>query len=263
MDFVEVDENGLVTLENLKKLIREDTVLVSICAVNSEMGMIQPIDDISKMLKEYPKIIFHSDITQAVGKIKLNLENVDLASFSAQKFYGLKGIGCLIKKENIVIEPLIHGGKSTTVYRSGTPAVSLIASLAKALRLVYEDFENKFKYVSYLNKYLIDEILKIDGIHLNSNPYCSPYIINFSIKNIKSEVMLHALEAEDIYISTQTACSKGNVSMGVFEVTKDKDYAEHSLRVSLSYLTTKEELKVFLAVFKKKMKELNLVDKSS
>lgn len=256
VDFVELDENGIVTIENLKKVLRDDTVLVSICAVNSEIGLIQPIDEIGKFLKDYPTTIFHSDITQAIGKIKLNLENVDLASFSAQKFYGLKGIGCLIKKENISIEPLIHGGKSTTNYRSGTPAVALIASLAKALRLVLGDFESKYNYVKELNTYLVDKLSNILSVHINSNSYCSPYIVNFSIENIKSEVMLHALEQEDIYISTQTACSSGNTSMAVFELTKNKEFASHSLRVSISYLTTKEEIDTFIDVFSSKMKEL-------
>ena len=263
VSFVDLDENGLVTIENLKKLIRNDTVLVSIGCVNSELGIIQDIDKLGKFLKKYPKLNFHSDITQAVGKIKLNLDNVDLASFSAQKFYGLKGVGCLIKNKNIKIEPLIYGGKSTTVYRSGTPAVALIASLAKALRLVYEDFDNRYNYVKGLNSYLREELSKIDGVHINSSLESSPYILNISIKNIKSEVMLHALESEDIYISTQTACSKGGSSIGVFEITKNEDYALHSLRISLSYLTTKEELDVFLKVFKEQMRKLDLFNESN
>lgn len=263
VSFVDLDENGLVTIENLKKLIRDDTVLVSIGCVNSELGIIQDIDRLGKFLKDYPKLIFHSDITQAIGKIRLNLDNVDLASFSAQKFYGLKGVGCLIKNKNIKIEPLIYGGKSTTIYRSGTPAVALIASLAKALRLVYEDFDNRYNYVKSLNSYLREELSKIDGVHINSSLESSPYILNISIKNIKSEVMLHALESEDIYISTQTACSKGGSSIGVFEITKNEDYALHSLRISLSYLTTKEELDVFLKVFKEKMRKLDLFNESN
>ncbi len=263
VSFVDLDENGLVTIENLKKLIRDDTVLVSIGCVNSELGIIQDIDRLGKFLKKYPKLIFHSDITQAIGKIKLNLDNVDLASFSAQKFYGLKGVGCLIKNKNIKIEPLIYGGKSTTVYRSGTPAVALIVSLAKALRLVYEDFDNRYNYVKGLNSYLREELSKIDDVHINSSLESSPYILNISIKNIKSEVMLHALESEDIYISTQTACSKGGSSIGVLEITKNEDYALHSLRISLSYLTTKEELDVFLKVFKEQMRKLDLFNESN
>ena len=111
--------------------------------VDSEIGLRQPIQEIAKILEEYPKCYFHVDCTQAYGKIPVDLTGVDLASMSAHKIYGLKGIGMLIKRENINIEPLIHGGKSTTVYRSGTPALPLIVSLAKAMRLAYENYEEK------------------------------------------------------------------------------------------------------------------------
>lgn len=262
VDFIELDENGMVTIDHLKKLIREDTILVSICSVNSEIGLVQNIEEIGKFLKDYPKIIFHSDMTQSIGKINMDLENIDLVSFSAQKFYGLKGIGCLIKKENIALEPIIHGGKSTTIYRSGTPAVALIASLAKALRLIFIDYEKRYEEVSHLNEYIREKLLKIKGVHINSNSYCSSYILNISIEKIKSEVMLHALEEEDIYISTQTACSSGNYSQAIFDFTKNKSYAENSLRISLSYLTTKEELTKFIEVFKQKMRELDFSESS-
>lgn len=262
VDFVKLDSNGLVDLEDLKRLIRDDTILVSIIAVNSEIGLIQPIEEVGKILKNYPKIIFHSDMTQAIGKINFDLSNIDLISFSAQKFFGLKGVGCLIKKENILLEPLIHGGKSTTVFRSGTPATPLIASISKALRLITQDSLKNYNYVKELNNYLIEKLSAIDNVYINSNSYCSPYIINISIKNIKPEVMLHALEEEEIYISTQTACSNKKTSMGVYELTKNEEYANHSLRISLSYLTTKEELDKFLEVFKIKIKELDLVNES-
>lgn len=262
VDFIELDDNGMVPIENLKKLIREDTILVSICSVNSEIGLIQNIEEIGKFLKEYPKIIFHSDMTQSIGKINISLENVDLVSFSAQKFYGLKGIGCLIKKENISLEPIIHGGKSTTVYRSGTPAVALIASLAKALRLIFIDSDKRYEEVSRLNAYTREKLSNIKGVHINSNSYCSPYILNISIENIKSEVMLHALEEEEIYISTQTACSSGGYSQALLDFTKNQSYAENSLRISLSYLTTKEELIKFIKIFEQKMKELDLSEGS-
>ena len=138
VDFVETDSYGRVDIESLKSLLRDDTILVSITSVNSEIGIINPIEEIGKLLKDYPKVFFHVDMTQSIGKYKIDLENVDLASASAHKIFGIKGIGLLIKKEKILLEPLIHGGKSTTVYRSGTPAVALIVSLAKALRLINE-----------------------------------------------------------------------------------------------------------------------------
>ena len=263
IDFVDMDKNGQVDLEHLKSLIRDDTILVSIASVNSEVGVVQPIEEIGKILKEYNKLYFHSDITQAIGKVDIDLENVDLASFSAQKIYGIKGIGALIKKEKIVIEPLIHGGKSTTVYRSGTPAVGLIVSLAKALRLIEEKKRENYQHVDNLNKYLKEKLEENKYIHINSNNYCSPYILNFSIKNIKPETMLHALEEDDIYISTQTACSTGANSIAVYEVTKNDEYAEHSVRVSLSHLTTKDEIDIFLEKLNQKIEGLEKLNESN
>ena len=236
VDYVNLTPTGKVDLEDLKKKIREDTILVSIASINSEIGIRQPIEKIGNILKNYPKIIFHSDITQSIGKEKINLENVDLASFSAQKFYGMKGIGALIKKENIVIEPLIHGGKSTTKERSGTPPTALIVSMAKALRLSYENLEEKQNKVKELNEYLREKLTKAN-ITINSPEDAIPNILNISIERIKPETILHALEEKDIYISTKTACSTSEESTSVFALTKSKEQASHSLRISLSYKT--------------------------
>ena len=130
VSYAKLDENGVVDIDELKKIIRDDTILVSICSVNSEVGVRQPVEEIGLLLKDYPKLYFHCDVTQSIGKEKVDFTNIDLASFSGQKFYGMKGVGCLIKKESIILESLIHGGKSTTVFRSGTPATALIVSLA-------------------------------------------------------------------------------------------------------------------------------------
>lgn len=256
VSFVDIDSDGKIDLDNLKSLLRKDTILVSISSVNSEIGITQDINKIGKIIKENSNAYFHSDITQSIGKEKIDLSFVDLASFSAQKFYGFRGIGCLIKRENIVIEPLIHGGKSTTVYRSGTPATNLICSCAKALRLVYEDFDDKYKHVLELNKYLREKLKDNEDIHINSPISAIPHILNISIKNIKPETMQHALEEEDIYVSTNTACSTSKKSIAVYELTKDEDYATHSIRISLSYLTTKEEIDTFLKVLMKKIEGL-------
>ena len=147
VDFVKIDDNGLVDLEDLKRLLRDDTILVSICMVDSEIGLRQPIKKIANILKDYPKCYFHVDCTQALGKIPVDLSCVDLASMSAHKIFGMKGIGLLIKKENIQIEPLIHGGKSTTSYRSGTPALPLIVSLMKAMELIVPNVEKNMEYM--------------------------------------------------------------------------------------------------------------------
>ena len=256
VDYVKLDSNGLVDLEDLENLITDNTILVSISSINSEVGIRQPISKIKEIIKKYPKVYFHSDMTQSIGKESIDTNDIDLVSLSSQKFFGLKGVGCLIKNKNLVIEPLIHGGKSTTVYRSGTPSPGLIASTAKALRLVYTDFDEKKKRVLELNEYLVSELEKLD-IYINSNSYSIPNIINISLKGIKSETMLHALEEEDIYISTRTACSNGGISDSVYAVTNDRERALSSLRISISYLTTKEELDKFISVFKTKLDSLS------
>ena len=257
VDFVSLDENGRVNLDDLEALIREDTVLVTISSVNSEVGVKQDLNSISEVIRSRNnKTIFHSDITQSIGKEKIDISCLDLASLSCQKFYGMKGIGVLIKKENISIEPLIHGGKSTTIYRSGTPATPLIASCAKALRLVYEDFDNKLLKVQEIHDYLIDKLKDLD-VDINSNEFCIPHIVNISLKNIKSEVMLHALEEDDIYVSTQTACSVGDYSKSVYAVTHDKERSTNSLRISISYLTTKEEIDKLIESLTKNIESLS------
>jgi len=257
VNFVKTNEFGVVDIDNLKELLTDDTILVSICAVNSEIGIKQPINEIGNILKDYPKCYFHVDMTQALGKINIDLTNVDLASFSAHKIYGIKGIGMLYKKDNISLEPLIHGGKSTTVFRSGTPATALIASFSKAIRLSLENL-NRYEYIKNLNDILKKEISNTSDVFINSNDFCIPHILNISVIGIKPETMLHALENYDIYISTQTACSKGTVSKSVYALTKDEEKAKSSLRISLSHLTTEQEINYFIDTFKKCVESLRI-----
>lgn len=256
--FVKTNEFGVVDVNSLKELLTDDTILVSICAVNSEIGIVQPIDEIGSILKDYPKCYFHVDATQALGKIKIDLTNVDLASFSAHKIYGIKGIGMLYKKENISLEPLVHGGKSTTVFRSGTPATALIVSFSKAIRLILENLDSKYEYIKKLNEKIKNELSLLDNIYINSNDYCIPNVLNVSVVGIKPETMLHALEQHDIYISTQTACSTGAVSKSVYALTKDEQRANSSIRISLSHLTTEDEINYFLKCFNECLESLKL-----
>ena len=252
VDFVNTLENGKVDIDHLKSLLRDDTILVSITAVNSEIGIIEPIEEIGLLLKDYPKTFFHVDMTQSIGKKKIDLTNVDLASFSAHKFFGVKGIGVLLKKENINIEPIIHGGKSTTIYRSGTPATPLIASISKALRLVTKDMNEHYEYVSNINKKVRDRLSSFEKVRINSPEDSLPYILNISILGVKPEVLLHALEEEEVYISTQTACSsKSDESKAVYALTKDHDRSKSSVRISLSYKTTLDEIDKFLEIFER------------
>lgn len=260
ISYLDVDSNGKVDLNNLKKLIRKDTILVSISHVNSEVGIKQDVNEIGKFLHDnYKKIFFHVDGTQSIGKIPVDLNNIDLFTFSAHKIYGLKGVACLIKKHNVSLTPLINGGKSQSELRSGTPAVALYVSLAKALRLQLENLDKKTEYVNNLNKFLKDELLKIDKVTINSKDTSIPHIVNISIKGIKPEVMLHALEQEEIYISTKTACSKtSSTSTALLALGYKEEIASTSIRISLSHLTTKEELQTFLKILKIKINELSL-----
>ena len=252
VSYVKLTSEGKVDLDDLKRLMRDDTVLVTINSVNSELGIEQPVNEIGELLKNYPKCYFHVDMTQSVGKVNVNCSNIDLISFSAHKFFGLKGIGVLIKKERIEMEPLIHGGKSTTKYRSGTPALPLIVSLAKALRLATENLNNDYKYISELNSYLRSEFKKYDKVFVNSPTAAIPHILNISVVGVKPETLLHALEEHEIYISTQSACSSSHSeSRAVYAVTGDESRATSSVRISLSKLTTKNELDEFLNIFDK------------
>lgn len=259
VDFVKIDDNGLVDLEDLKRLLRDDTILVSVCMVDSEIGLRQPIKEIANILKDYPKCFFHVDCTQALGKIPVDLSCVDLASMSGHKIYGMKGIGLLIKKENIRIEPLIHGGKSTTAFRSGTPALPLIVSMMKAMELIIPNVSKNYEYVSKLNKKICDKLKEYPLVHINSTSNSMPHTVNFSLRKIKPETFLHALDSNDIYISTKSACSKANsMSNSVYALTKDEDLSNHSLRISLSYLTTEEEIDKFFQVFDEWYKKLDM-----
>ena len=246
---LKLDSYGRIDLTYLEEKIDDDTILVSINAVNSELGILQPIKEISNIVKKYNKCFFHSDITQAIGKININIEDIDLVSFSAHKFFGIKGVGALIKNKNIELVPLIHGGKSTTIYRSGTPATPLIASLSKALRLSIENIDDKYKRVKELNDYLRESLSKYDRVKINSNEYSIPHILNISIMGVKPETFVHALEEYDVYISTKSACSTFDESDSVYLVTNNHELAKSSIRISISYVTTKQELEKFMEVF--------------
>ena len=259
IEYLNTKDNGEIDLDDLKSKLNDDVLLVSISEVNSEIGLIQNVDEIGKILKNYPKIIYHVDGTQAVGKKIVNLDNIDLYSFSAHKFYGLKGVGCLIKKEHIMLEPLIHGGKGQTIFRSGTPALPLIVSTSRALKLILNDLEFNIKYVEGLNKRLIDKLLKISDVIVNSNENCIPHIVNISIKGIKSETILHALEESEIYISTKTACSTSDYSLSVYALTNDLELSKSSLRISISHLTKENEIDFFVLKLEEVIKKLKSI----
>ena len=256
IDYVPLLSDGTVDLEALKGMMRDDTILVTIASVSSELGILQPISEIGKIVKQYPKCFFHVDMTQNIGKVPFSLENVDLMSMSAHKIYGIKGIGLLYKKEEIDILPLIHGGKSTTKYRSGTPPLPLCASLAKALRLSLEKQTEQYRRVQSLQQQLLSSLQTIEAVTINSTEKSIPHIVNISIKGIKPETLLHALEAHEIYVSTKSACATEVKSDAVLAVTNDEERAMSSIRISLSYMTTEEEVHTLVQVLKEEIERL-------
>ena len=257
IDLVDIGRNGTVDLEQLRDLLREDTVLVSVCAVDSELGTVQPVREIAEIVKDFPKCRLHVDATQAVGKTELVLDGVDTMSIAPHKFYGLNGSGLLLKKKDLVIEPQIHGGSSTTIYRSGTPALALAVSAEKALQLALENCEKRSDYVRAMNDHLRKELAKYPAVRINSPENAVPHILNLSVRGVKGTAFQRALGLHGVCVSVKSACSaEGTPSKAVFAVSRDRKNALSSWRISLSHLTTWEELQEFLQIFDSCYKEL-------
>ena len=257
ISYVNNDKEGLIDFDNLKELIREDTILVSICAVNSELGIRQPLKIIRQIIKkENMSTVFHSDMTQAIGKVGINMHDVDLASMSGHKIFGPKGIGFLYKSSMVKITPLIYGSGKSNDLKPGTPPLPLIASLSKAIRLASDGLEKKERFVSLLNDKITSSLSKYPNILINKSKYSIPQILNISIMDVMPEVMVHALEKHEVYVSTNTACSSGDISNSVIAVYNDVNRAKHTIRISLSYVSTTEEINKFLEIFKEEYEKL-------
>lgn len=247
--YLDVDSNGKINIEQLKKSIRNDTILVSIMAVNNEVGSINDIKEIASIVHQYPKAVFHSDTTQAIGKIDLPYNDIDMFVLSAHKLNGLKGSGALIKRKHIELLPLLSGGGQEFDYRSGTNDFQKEVVLAKTIRLALEDQKEHYSKVLELHEYML-KLLKNDEIIINS-PLCgSPYIINFSFLNKRASVVVEALSKAGIMVSTISACSsKKTAHSYVLEAMgKSKQIYQNSLRVSFGYQNTKEEIDYFIRV---------------
>lgn len=260
IDLLDVKQDGTVDLEHLKDLLRPDTICVAITLVDSELGVVQPVQEIAAILKAYPHCHLHVDATQAVGKIPVSFEGVDTMSLTAHKFYGLNGIGLLIKRRNLALEPLIHGGESTTIYRSGTPTVALASSLACALDLAVIDLLNRVDHVAKLNAELRAALSTYPLVCINSPEHAIPHVLNLSVRNVKGTVFQRELDAKGVCISVKSACSSdGLPSRAVFAVSRDRRNALSSWRISLSHLTTEDEIKAFLQAFDVCYRELTAV----
>ena len=250
ISYVNNDSDGLIDLDDLKSLITDKTILVSIVGVNSEVGVRQPLKTIRQIIKkENPNTIFHSDLTQALGKVAINLNDVDLASFSGHKIYGPKGIGLLYKSEKVDIVPLIHGSSKDFPLRAGTPPLPLIVALSKAIRLCLIDLDKKELYVKKLNEKIVDDLSHYPNLKFNNTKYSIYNVINISLMDIKPESFVHAMEDHEVYISTNTACSSGELSTSVMALYGDKKRAMTTIRISLSCNTTMDEVNKFLTFF--------------
>lgn len=260
ISYVKILENGLIDIEDLIRLITDETILISIGYVNSELGIKQNIEEISRIIKNYPKTFLHIDGTQAIGKINVDLTNIDLFSFSSHKIYGPKGIGCLIKKDKISLTPLMHGGKSESPFRSGTPSLPLIVSLAKALRLALENLNQKYEIVNNLNNKIKENLKKYNKITINSNENCIPHILNISLENIRPETFIHAMEEYNVFIATKSACSNPNEpSTTLKAMNKNDKISTTSIRISISNKTTLKEIEEFNQIFDQVYNKLNSI----
>lgn len=257
IDIVGITSDGKVDVDELKRLIRDDTILVSVCYVDSEVGNVQPIQEIAEIVSKYPNCFLHVDATQAVGKTEVDFSSVDLISFAPHKFNGLNGFGGLLKKKDMVLEPLINGGASTTIYRSGTPVIGQICALERALELTFDNFKKRYEYVNKLNEKLRSKLLSYDNVKINTVSKNNPYILNVSVNGIKAVDFKKKLEEYGVCISIKSACTVTiTPSRIVMSITHDRKRAFASWRISLSHLVTEEDIDKFLEIFDKCYKEM-------
>ena len=250
IELVKTNEDGKMSISDLKSRLTKDTILVSTALVESEVGTIQDYQGIQKAASSFQNTFYLCDATQAIGKIPVDLSGLDFVSFAPHKFGGIIGTGVLIKKKNVVLTPLIHGGKSVSIYRSSTFPLGLAASVEKALSLAIGNIDEHYKKVQGLSYYLRDEIGKMKNVVINS-PIGNPYILNFSILDRKGGETVEYLSKKGICISQKSACSLNNTpSKTVMAIYHDKKRALSSVRVSLSYLTTKDEINALIEALK-------------
>ncbi|EMF0277103.1 cysteine desulfurase [Enterococcus hirae] len=261
-----VNNQGFVIVDELKKLIRKDTVLVSIMAVNNEIGSIQPILEISELLKEYPKIHFHVDAVQAIGKVSLSewlTERVDFATFSAHKFHGPRGIGFIYWKKGRRLAPLLNGGGQEKNQRSGTENVPAIVAMAKALRIALDRKLQKPDHTKHLKEALINALKAYEKVTIFSEGEdYAPHILCFSLKGIRGEVLVHALEEKQIFISTTSACSsrKHLASSTLHAMRVPDDLATSAVRISLDESNSMAEVEQFMIIFKQLYKKFSTIN---
>ena len=261
--YLNVDKQGLVDLEQLKNSLTHETIIVSVMHTNNEIGSVQPLEEIGKIIKAFDKdILFHVDAVQGYGKFNIvpKKANIDLMSVSGHKIHGPKGIGFLYIKEGTKILPYIMGGGQQGGMRSGTENVPAIAGMAQAVKNIYENLEEDRQRMYDLRDQVINGVSSIEGVQINGMPerQGAPHIISISVKNVRAEVLLHSLEEKNIYVSSGSACAsnKNTVSDTLRAIGLDKEYLDSTIRVSLSVFNTKEDIKALVSALKDIIPEL-------
>ena len=256
VDYAPVDARGFVKVDALSSLLRPDTTLVSVMAVNNEIGSIQPIHDIAALLEDRPTISFHVDAVQALAKVATEVylpERVDFATFSSHKFHGLRGVGFVYIKEGKKITPLLTGGGQEKEMRSTTENVAGIAATAKALRLAMENQEAFASKTQQMKEVIRKELANYPDVTIFSGEdHFAPHILTFGIKGVRGEVVVHAFEEFDIYISTTSACSSkaGKPAGTLIAMGVDKSIAQTAVRLSLDLENDMSQVEQFLTKFK-------------
>ena len=259
LTYLDVDSKGIVNVEQLKESIRKDTILVSVMAVNNEVGAVQPIDEIAKVLEEYPSIHFHVDAVQAVERASqlLSIGRIDLLSLSAHKFHGPRGVGIMYKKFGRKIQALLTGGGQEKGERSTTENLPGIVATTKALRMALEEQSVTMELRSQLWK----ELATKPEIRIFSPEDGASHVLCFAIKGVRGEVVVHAFENHGIYISTTSACSskKADSSSTLYAMDVPTEWATGAVRVSFSNDNTKEEVEQFIEVLHQLMKQFSFL----
>ena len=257
--YLDVDSKGIVSVDQLKESIRKDTILVSVMAVNNEVGAVQPIAEIAKVLEEYPSIHFHVDAVQAVERASqlLAIGRIDLLSLSAHKFHGPRGVGIMYKKFGRKIQALLTGGGQEKGERSTTENLPGIVATTKALRMALEEES----VTGELRSQLWKELATKSEIRIFSPEDGASHVLCFAIKGVRGEVVVHAFENHGIYISTTSACSskKGDSSSTLYAMDVPTEWATGAVRVSFSNDNTKEEVEQFIKVLHQLMKQFSFL----
>lgn len=261
--YLPVDQNGVISIKELENSIRNDTILISIMHVNNEIGSIQPIRSIGEIAKQHPKLYFHVDDVQGLGKVPLSLTNsgIDLCTYSGHKIHGLKGTGLLYVNQRTTIFPLFHGGNQENAIRSGTENLAGSVAMAKAMRIIQDTKQQKKDHLSSLQHRFRKGLERIEGVEINTPINGAPHIMNISVPSLKPEVIIHMLSEEDIFISTGSACSSKDLEKNTVlnACGYNKERTTSSLRISLSYDNTEEEIDILIKELEKAIINLSSI----